>query len=619
MKKVKDLIAFHSDLNDQMIALEQNQDFPNEFYQAFLAGENTLYQKSITENRIFDEGWIQTIESYFPSLNKICMEPKTALRYEQEVVAIEKAKKVGSQSIRHLASHTHYIREFKDDNVEPKRILITEAEIEYATYDNRFIKTLLQRLYDFVEHRFNLIKSYSDAKSKKHFNLESDFELQESNYKLTIDFEINEALENDTISLKNRDLLRRVEHVLKLTMGLQKSALMIEIKNAKPVAPPIMQTSVIQKNVHYRNAYHLWLYLDKYNILPYEININEQNLTFDRYYQKNVYQTALMTFSTVVANQVALEDHYQYLDVKQYSKKTPKVIKTLPKDLMTMPDPYTVEDTELNQYYLEQSKRIFERNLEAYQEETGNYDVSLRKAIKDTIQITNALFQSYFDFQEEDETDIFHTIAKRTTEEELLDVKQKLRIARIIRETKETDYKYAVRLEKKMMREVQTLDQKLLRETKKSIKDEAKLQKEQERLRLEKEAAQSNQEILAEHLAYIKEQNDILKQQHQDVTEQLKLKQIELKELEKETIEKEKLRAKEQYEKEVAQLKEKVRREKEKMQAQIKRQKEAERLRLRDEKQKMQIKHKETIELNKQKIKNEKQKMLEKQKKKLKT
>ncbi|MFU8792877.1 MAG: DUF2357 domain-containing protein [Acholeplasmataceae bacterium] len=610
MKQTNDLKAFHSELNDELIKLEQTQEFPGHFYQAFLSGENTLYQKNITETKIFDEDWIGTIESYFPSLNKICMQPKTGLRYEQEVTAIEKAKKVGSHSIRHLSSHSHLIREITDDNVVPKRILVTESEIEYATYENRFIKTLIERLYGFVEHRYTLVKNFSDAKVRRHFNLESDFEMRDSNYKMTIDLEVNEALQNDTVSLKNRDLLKRVENLLKLIMGLQKTPFMEDIKNAKPIMPPIMKTSIIVKNVDYNNGYLLWLFLDKYNTLPFEINVAEQNLTFDRYYLKNIYQSALVNFSNIIANQAALEDHYQYLDVKTYSRKTPKIVKSNPKDLIETPDPFVVEKQALNQYYLEQNKKIFERNLEAYQEETGNYQTSLRKAIKDTLQITNALYQSFFEFETELDQDIFTKLVKRTPEEELLEVKNKARIARIIRETKEVDYKDSIRLEKRLMKEVERLDKKLIRETKKQIRVEAKQSKIEERLRLEREAAQNNQEILSEHMNYVKEQNEALRLEHLEISERIKDEKAQLKLLEAETIEKEKLKAQQDYEVEVQKLQAKIKREKDRLAKKLKKQEEIEKLRLRNERQKMQIKHKQALALKKEQIRRNKEKKI---------
>lgn len=68
----------------------------------------------------------------------------------QEVVAMEKAKKVDSESIRHLASHTQYIRDINEQNeVIPSKILSTYAEDNIGIYENRFIKSLINRVIVF--------------------------------------------------------------------------------------------------------------------------------------------------------------------------------------------------------------------------------------------------------------------------------------------------------------------------------------------------------------------------------------------------------------------------------------------------------------------------------------
>ena len=46
----------------------------------------------------------------------------------------------------------------RGSDVIPKRILTTQAEIEYAIYENRFIKSLIDRLFDFVNRRYDLVK-----------------------------------------------------------------------------------------------------------------------------------------------------------------------------------------------------------------------------------------------------------------------------------------------------------------------------------------------------------------------------------------------------------------------------------------------------------------------------
>jgi len=605
MKKTSDLTQLLKTLNELYYVVEMEEEFPNYFYQGFLSGDNEIYQKVISEVKIFHEDWIDTIESYFNSLDKITKNAKSGLRYEEEVTAIEKAKKINSQSVRHLAANTHLIKEVRPDMVVPKKILTIQAEIEYAIYENRFIKTLIDRLFSFVNGRYQVVKKNVESYQKKHFNLKSNFDIRESNIELMIDINIKEDLDDEKINQENHELLSRISQLLKKVNGLRESAFMIELRNAKPVFPPIMKTQIILKNVDYKNCYTLWLYLDKYSSLEFDVEVKEQNLPFDKYYLKNVYQSALMAFTTVYGNQKALADHYQYIDVTEYRKRSPKFMKKHLKDIINQPEPISMEDTHINQYYLEQSMKIFKDNVEKYQTESSSYEVSLKKAIKDTMNITNALYDSFFEFSREEEFDedtIFQQMVKEDLDHELLRAKDKARVARIIRETKEVDYNNAIRLEKKMMKEIDHIDKQILKKLKRRSTDEAKKLAIEERIRLERESLSKNQGILQDYLSYVSEQKQILNEESKAFFEKKKEELQKIKEEEKLLIANEKKRAAKQYQLDLKKMKDKQRKEKQKIEAQIKDQRRIQRELLKKEKEKMVKESKERIEKAKLKI-----------------
>jgi DNA repair protein SbcC/Rad50 len=604
MKKISDLRKFHEELNTVYYDLEKDHEFPNHFYQALLSGENSVYQKSISEIKTFHEEWIGTIESYFNSLDKISKDPKSGLKYLQEVEAIEKAKKVNSDSIRHLASHTHLIKEVKHGDVIPKKILTTQAEINYAIYENRFVMTLINRLFDFVNQRYELVKSNVDSYNNKYFNFKSEFDMRESHIDFEINMKIKEDLENESINRQSHELLRRIEFLLKKVNGLKTSVFMETLKNAKPVIAPIMKTQIITKNVDYKNCYNLWLFLDKYNTLNFDLNILEQNLTFDRYYMRNIYQTVLTAFTTVYGNQKALEDHYQYVDVQEYKKKSPKVIKKTLDELMSSADPFVLENTQINQYFLDQNKQVFKERLNKALEESSSYDIALRKAMRETIQITNALFQDFFELGEDDESEesFFQRMVKSDLEDELTKAKDKARIARVIRETKEVDYNSAIRLEKRMLREIERIDKEIIKQTKRKNMELAKKMAIEERIRLERESLDSNQQALSDYLEFVSNTKQLLADEHRDVQDKIKEKAKLIKIEEKRIIELEKKKARDQYVASMKKLKDKQKRDKLKAQALLKKQLDAEKKRLLSETKKLEQQSKERIKTEKQKI-----------------
>ncbi len=614
MKKVSDLRKFHEQLNQAFYDLEREEEFPNHFYQALLSGENEIYQKSIQESKVFHEDWIETIESYFSSLDKITRDPKSGLKYLQEVVQIEKAKKVNSDSIRHLAANTQLIKEVRGRDVIPKQILTTQAEIEYAIYENRFIKTLVDRLFDFVNRRYDLVKSNVETHNNKYFNLKSTFDMRESKINLEVDLKIQDTIDDDLLAKANHELLTRIQSLLKRVNAIRVSPFMEGLKQAKPIIPPIMKTSIILKNVDYNNCYNLWLYLDKYNLLNFDVDIKEQNLTLDRYYLRNVYQTALTAFTNVYGNQKALEDHYQYLDVSEYKRKSPKMVKKSLNELMTSADPYTMEDNQINQFFLEQNKKILQGRIDEAMEESSSYDVALRKALRDTIAISNALFKDFFELEDDmDREDLFFSrMVKQDLDHELLKAKDRARVARIIRETKEVDYNNAIRLEKRMLKDIVNVNKEIQKGLKKRAIEEAKKKAIEERIKHERKNLEKNQLALTEYLEFVAEQKKLLQEDSREMQEKIRLEEKRIKDEEQRIINLEKKKALQKYNAEMQKIRERQKKDKERAALQAKREREKERKKFRDTQMKLKKQAQERIKIQKSKIEKKLQSDLDK-------
>lgn len=614
MKKVSDLRKFHEQLNQAFYDLEREEEFPNHFYQALLSGENEIYQKSIQESKVFHEDWIETIESYFSSLDKITRDPKSGLKYLQEVVQIEKAKKVNSDSIRHLAANTQLIKEVRGRDVVPKQILTTQAEIEYAIYENRFIKTLVDRLFDFVNRRYDLVKSNVETHNNKYFNLKSTFDIRESKINLEVDLKIQDTIDDDLLAKANHELLTRIQSLLKRVNAIRVSPFMEGLKQAKPIIPPIMKTSIILKNVDYNNCYNLWLYLDKYNLLNFDVDIKEQNLTLDRYYLRNVYQTALTAFTNVYGNQKALEDHYQYLDVSEYKRKSPKMVKKSLNELMTSADPYTMEDNQINQFFLEQNKKILQGRIDEAMEESSSYDVALRKALRDTIAISNALFKDFFELEDDmDREDLFFSrMVKQDLDHELLKAKDRARVARIIRETKEVDYNNAIRLEKRMLKDIVNVNKEIQKGLKKRAIEEAKKKAIEERIKHERKNLEKNQLALTEYLEFVAEQKKLLQEDSREMQEKIRLEEKRIKDEEQRIINLEKKKALQKYNAEMQKIKERQKKDKERAALQAKREREKERKKFKDTQMKLKKQAQERIKIQKSKIEKKLQSDLDK-------
>lgn len=456
-----DIDEYFETVSTNLDELEVDSAFAKLFYDSYLSGDRVIYQKDIIETKVFDEEWIKTLESYFPSIDKITNTPKTGIRYEQEIVPVEKAKKINSESVRHLASHTHFVKEVRDGNyVIPKKILTSYAEQEFAIYENRFIKTLIDRLFVFVNNRYNVIKDNVLSSSKNHVNISSDFNINNASVNINVDVVIKKTV-NSQNEKNNLYLLKRVEKLNRMIMAYKNSELYKKLINAPKVNPPIMQTNIIMKNPDFKNCYMLWLFLDKYNKLAYDLIVKEKNKKIDKKIEHGFDQTAMLAYLSSEANESVRKTKFDGKSDEKTIKKSAKQIKKNEDDIITNPEVLSMEDNSINEYYLKQYKNMFKKNIDEFKKTASSDEVALKQAIRMVNNISNALYQSYFELEDED---IFTRLVKDVDpKEEFDETKKKAQIAKIIREVKEVDYNNAIRLEKRLNKDMAKASTKLIK------------------------------------------------------------------------------------------------------------------------------------------------------------
>ena len=460
-----DVTSFYKKINYALFNLS-NEDFYKYFENAFSNGNRKYYQKNIAETKSFDDTWIKTVESYFPSLDKITRDPKSILRYDEDIVAVERAKKTGSKSVRHLASHTEYIRDIDEQNfVTPKKILVETPEQEYGIYENRFIMTLINRLYLFVKNRYEIIKNNVESSQKDHLSGNVSFDLNNTKVEMNLDMTIVKDLDDKAINEHNHDLLRRTEILNGLITGLKNSKFMQMLKGKPQVHPPIMKTNIITKNPEFRNAYNLWIFLDKYSILGYDVTIKEKDLEFDDGFLDEVNRLFAMNYAIVLGNQINRKEKYDIPDgYVELTKKKTRIVSQNPKDFVPNPDLIEIEESHLNEYFLQKYKSLLDESIEVEKfrsQEHEETDAIIKRTLRQTTDIVNSLYDAKFEISEE--SDILHRLEEADFEKEYEREREQLRYAKLIREVKEVDYNNFFRTERRLLRALSNTNTKMIK------------------------------------------------------------------------------------------------------------------------------------------------------------
>ena len=213
-----------------------------------------------------DTSWIEKIESTIPYLDNIIRNPRKFIVTEEDLLPIEKTKKVTEESIKHLAKHTSLIQDVdKDGNVMPQKLLNIFKEETTDLYENRFIHSLVTNtkifLNDFVENYDISEKS----KYQKNINYKSNIKLPGE--KISYNLEIKtEYLTNEEENVISDSLLERINKIVEIFDDFLHSQFIKSLNNSVPVRSPIRKTNVILKDQNFIKAVELWEFIEKYNL-----------------------------------------------------------------------------------------------------------------------------------------------------------------------------------------------------------------------------------------------------------------------------------------------------------------------------------------------------------------
>ncbi len=233
--------------------------------------ESDMHFNSDYPGDLLSFDWLDEIEKACPFIDIIVRIPKIALIREEEVVKIEKSKKITVASVKDLTKHTHYINKVdkKTDSVEPKKILDVRSEETFNIYENRFLYTLINDMDKFIYEKEKLLDNFAVRDNK---SLEYTASTVTTNEKVNVEVKVvSESLPtskvDDDIKEELKSIKARLKRVKEYIGSWQKSEMIKSLEKAHVsfIKPPIKKTNLILKNPNFRIAVTLWEYLNNYD------------------------------------------------------------------------------------------------------------------------------------------------------------------------------------------------------------------------------------------------------------------------------------------------------------------------------------------------------------------
>ena len=485
---------YYKKLNTTFTGVNKQDEFARVFLNILKSGNTSLYQKERRERRVFDDAWMTSVEAAIPVLDKMTRNPRENLKVVQQVVPVERAKKIDKDTIRHLASNTQFIKQVDEaGNVTPSKVLTSYYESDLGTYENRFLKTLVDKLFVFIEKRYDLMVKKMHTEYVNFFSVKSDLVWENANIDYDITLKINQTLPEDEIDRKNQDLFDRMTSLRTAITNFKASNFMNQMKEFNPIAPPIMKTNVIMKNPDFRTCFDLWILMDSIDQIGFDIEVFERDIDFDATYLDQVYNAMMVLYATIGNSQKDEFIMNQDNPFEFRQERRPKVAKTFPTDIQMEPGQFELQNNSLNQYYLDQIKKSNYSRFKTLKEAGISVQESIDIIFKQINNITNAVYEDYIQ-------STYDPQSGKTLEENIKIREDILAVYRLIEDIKRND-----------IREVSTNRAIALLELR-NLQDQKKAQIEAQRLEQLKIKEEEKKQVELERKAKEKAKLDKLKQ-----------------------------------------------------------------------------------------------------------
>ncbi len=255
-----------------------------------------------------DLEWIEAIESAVVALDNVIRKPSKFLQVEEEVKPIELSRNITSRSVQHLSQHSDYISEIKGDEIIPSKILNVYNEETFATYENKFVNTLIRDLYLFVSKRYTeMVKRGQENENS--LSITANFDDGTTSAKMNFGISVSESTEGQA---KADPIFERVVNLNSVVNAYINSSF-VKNMNGLYVRPPIMHTNALMMNRDLRTCLELWQFIQGYEKVGYTISVEQRaekpNVeVVDRLYTDLAYQYILFREAVTQAEVVLSEE-----------------------------------------------------------------------------------------------------------------------------------------------------------------------------------------------------------------------------------------------------------------------------------------------------------------------
>jgi hypothetical protein len=186
----------------------------------------------------------------FRELEWICEVPETEIRLEDEVLPIDRSRRMAKNALSYLASHSEDWQRVTTHGPIPTRVVSSIREEDFAIYENRLVRTIIDRSVMILNDLATQLKRDEEASDA----IKGSREYYRKSSRVYKSFDVSSELDS------SRDLAGRrteVETLRDSIRSLRQSILGIATNESQPVGE-LHVTNLLANEKRYREMIQLW-------------------------------------------------------------------------------------------------------------------------------------------------------------------------------------------------------------------------------------------------------------------------------------------------------------------------------------------------------------------------
>ncbi len=327
-----------------------------EFYSFFLdtlsCGKNVFQFSNRKVEKSVDERWVNAIEAAVKPIQEVIANPRNFIQQDEIIVNVALSKKVTPDSIRHLAQHGNMIDEVTETNVRPNKLMQKTKEDSWNTYENKFVYTLIEMTWDFLDKRYEAIFSALNEEYGAHLLMQTDSHSFLEHITCSIDLRIQQDEDLLSADSRNETIFSRIARLHRLFGNFRTTLFVKTMAKFGKIKPPLVRTNAIAKNPNFKACHKLWDFILTYTDVGYKIEIYEQSPEIDEQFTRDIYH-AIMIDYVILKYRLEMEEDRR-VDTRENARKKqlkPKYIKQIVEEITRN---YDLPDVEIRKVLVEE-------------------------------------------------------------------------------------------------------------------------------------------------------------------------------------------------------------------------------------------------------------------------